>query len=98
MTVSPAGYTADFGPNVEQILAHGTRKIVGKVPAQVRKELREAVKAGVLCHMPKDGLKPEIFYHPDRRNSAIEIRKREAEYAVSCIAGVVGFNPQTRGH
>lgn len=97
MAVSPGGYTDDFGPNVSQILVHGTRKIIGRVPARVRAELRAAVAAGVLKHMPKDGLKPEIFYHPDRRNSALEIRRREAEYAVECIAGVVGFNPETRG-
>lgn len=89
MAVSPHGYTDDFGPNVANILKHGTRKIVSKIPAQVRKELREAVKVGVLGHMPKDGLKPEIFFHPDRRNSAKEIRQREADYAVQCIAGVV---------
>lgn len=86
--ISPAGYTADFGPNVEQILVRGTRKIISKVPAQVRKELRLAVKAGVLGHMPKDGLKPEMFFHPDRKNSAKEIRQREADYAIQCIAGV----------
>jgi hypothetical protein len=97
MAISPSGYTADFGPNVEQILAQGTRKIVGKVPAQIRKELRAAVKAGVLHHLPKDGLKPEVFYHPNCRNSAIWLRDREAEYAIKCIAGVVGFNPQMRG-
>ena len=87
--VSPNGYSDDYGPNVAQILSHGTRKVIGKIPAQVRKELREAVKAGVLGHMPKDGLKPEIFFHPARRNSAKEIRQREAEYAIKCIAGVV---------
>jgi hypothetical protein len=95
--VSPGGYSDDYGPNVSQILVQGTRKVTAKVPARVRKELREAVKAGVLGHMPRDGLKPEIYFHPDRRNSANEIRRREAEYALSCIAGVVGFNPQVRG-
>ena len=46
--------------------------------------------AGVLGHLKKDGLKPEIFYHPDHRNGAIDRQKREAEYAVRCIAGVMG--------
>jgi hypothetical protein len=89
MAISPSGYTDDFGPNVAQILAQGTRKIVGKVPAQVRKQLREAVKAGVLGHMPKDGLMPEVFYHPNCKNSATWMRQREAEYAIQCISGVV---------
>lgn len=86
--ITPGGYTDDYGPNVSQILVQGTRKIIGRVPARVRKELREAVKAGVLGHMPKDGLKPEMFFHPDRKNSAKDIRQREADYAIRCIAGV----------
>lgn len=90
MAISPNGYTDDYGPNVAQILSHGTRKIVGKVPSSVRADLRSAVKAGVLGHMPKDGLKPEIFYHPQHRASAVMIRERDAEYAVACIAKCVG--------
>lgn len=96
MAVSPNGYTDDFGPNVSKILAGGTRVIRGRVPLQVRKELRAAVKAGVLCHLPKDGLKPEIFFHPGRRVSANDMREREALYAVKCIAGVVASPADVR--
>jgi hypothetical protein len=87
--VSPNGYSDDYGPNVSQILAQGTRVIVGRVPARVRAELRLAVRDGVLGHLPKDGLKPEIFFHPNRRNGAKELQQREATYAVGCIASVV---------
>ncbi len=79
-------YTADYGPNVENILASATRVVRGKIPAQVRKELRAAVKAGVLGHLKKDGLKPEIFFHPDHRNGAIERQKKEAEYSMALVA------------
>ena len=79
----------EFGPNVENIRAQATRVIRGRVPAQVRKELSAAVKAGVLGRLKKDGLKPEIFFHPDHKNGAIERQQREAEYAVKCIASVV---------
>lgn len=89
MATSPNGYTDDYGPNVSRILAGGSRVIRGTIPAQVRKELRAAVKAGVLCHMPKDGLKPEIFFHPNCRTSANDVREREALYAVKCISGVL---------
>lgn len=89
MAVSPNGYTDDFGPNVANILKHGSRVVTSKVPARVRADLRAAVKAGVLGHLPKDGLKPEIFFHPHHRNSAVEVRVRHAEYAVKCIASVV---------
>jgi len=82
-------YTAEFGRNVENILVEGTRVVRGRVPAQVRKELAAAVKAGVLGRLPKDGLKPEIYYHPDHKHGAIERQQREALYAVNCIAKVV---------
>lgn len=82
-------YTEEFGPNVTNILVQATRVIRGRIPQQVRAELRAAVKAGALGHLPKDGLKPEIFFHPDHRNGAIERQKREAGYSVQCIAGVM---------
>ena len=74
--------------NVEQIRAAGTRVICGTVPAQVRKELREAVKIGWLGHLRKNGLAPEIYFHPSHKNGAIELQKREFEYAVNSINGV----------
>lgn len=92
MVTTAHGYSNDFGPNVEQILARGTRKIVGKVPAQVRKELAAAVKAGVLGRLKKDGLKPEVYYNPNNRNSALWLQQSEAEYKIGNIAKVVGCN------
>lgn len=83
------GYTDAFGPNVSQILSQGTRVVRGPIPAQVRAELRAAVKAGVLGRLKKDGLKPEIFFHPDHKNGAIERQNREAAYSIACIASVM---------
>lgn len=88
-SVSRHGYTDAYGPNVANILVGATRVIRGRVPAAVRAELRKAVKDGVLGHLKKDGLKPEVFFHPDHKNGAIERQAREAAYAVSCIAGVM---------
>lgn len=82
-------YTAEFGPNVEQILVQGTRVVRGKIPAQVRKELSVAVKAKALGRLPKDGLKPEVFFNLNYRTSALDLQKREAEYSVRCIATVM---------
>lgn len=76
-------------PNVEQIRAHGTRVIRGKIPLGIRKELSLAVKTGLLGRLAKDGLKPEIYFHPDHRNGAIERQNREAEYGIACIAKVL---------
>jgi hypothetical protein len=86
-------YTNEFGPNVEQILAQATRVVRGRIPAQVRKELMAAVKAGALGHLKKDGLKPEIFFHPDHKNGAVERQAREAEYAIGCISTVLAVKP-----
>jgi len=89
-------YTDQYGPNVQNILTRATCVIRGKVPAQVRAELRAAVKAGVLGHLPKDGLKPEVFYHPDHKHGAIELQRREAGYAIGCIASVMASPAQVR--
>ena len=82
-------YTDAFGPNVQNILVQATRVIRGRIPQQVRRELMAAVKAGALGHLPKKGLKPEIFFHPDHKHGAVERQKREAEYSIACIAKVV---------
>lgn len=82
-------YTDKYGPNVQNILCQATRVVRGKIPAAVRKELMAAVKAGALGRLRKDGLKPEIFFHPDHKHGAIERQQREAQYAIECIANVV---------
>jgi hypothetical protein len=81
------------GPNAENTRAQANRVIRGPMPARVRAELMEAVKAGYLGRLKKDGLKPEIFFAPDHKNGAIERQKREAVYAVECIAGVIAVKP-----
>jgi len=86
-------YNEAYGRNVTNILVQATRVIRGRIPAQVRAELRAAVQAGVLGHLKKDGLKPEIFFHPDHRNGAIERQQREAAYAIECISKVVAVKP-----
>jgi hypothetical protein len=91
--VSPNGYTDDYGRNVANILAQGSRVVRGRIPQEVRAELREAVKAGVLCVLKKDGLKPEIFYHPNRRNEALARQQAEHDYAMELIAGVLYVKP-----
>lgn len=88
--ISPNGYTDSFGPNVAQILTQGTRVVRGRIPAQVRAQLSAAVKAGALGRLPKDGLRPEIFFHPDHKNSAKDRQDREARYSIDCISTVMG--------
>ena len=89
-------YTGDYGPNVEQILVHATRVVRGRIPSQVRAELRAAVAAGVLGRLKKDGLKPEVFFHPDHKHGAIDLQKREAEHAIGNIASVMATPQDVR--
>lgn len=78
-----------LGPNVEQIRCQASRVIRGKIPASVRKELMDGVKAGVLGRLKSDGLKPEIFFHPDHLHGARDRQNREAAYSLKCISGVI---------
>lgn len=89
-------YTDAYGPNVEMILCQGSRVVEGPIPRHVRNQLMTAVKAGVLGRLPKDGLKPEIFFHPDHKNGARERQTREAAYAIKCIAGVMASPADVR--
>lgn len=91
-----AGKHYDIGPNVDVIRSQASRVIKSRIPAQVRRELMDAVKAGHLGRLPKDGLKPEIFFHPDHKHGAIERQKNEALHAVECIAKVMASPADVR--
>ena len=49
----------------------------------------DAVKAKYLGRLKKDGLKPEIFFHPDHLHGAIERQNNEAAFSIRCIAKVL---------
>lgn len=74
-----------YGPNVTAIVCKGTRIIRGTVPQQVRRQLALAAKDNILGRFPKDGLLPEIYYHPDHKHSAERMRREEAVYSAQCI-------------
>lgn len=78
-----------IGPNAMRIRAGASKVIRGRMPAAVRRELMDAVKMGALGRLPKKGLLPEVFYHPDHLHGAKDRQRKEAEYAAKCIAGVV---------
>lgn len=75
-------------PNVEQIRSQSQRIIRSRIPGAVRKELMQGVKDGLLGRIKKDGLLPEIFFHPDHIHTARETRKEEAEYSINLIKNV----------
>ena len=74
--------TADQA-NVQIVRQKGVKLILNRLPANVRRSLNAAVKAGELGHLRKDGLKPEAYFHPnsasrarqDRENHENEIRE-----------------------
>ena len=75
-------------PNVEMIRSRGERIVKGRIPRDVRTELLKGVNLGLLGHLKKDGLKPEIFFHPDHLHTAKERQKIEAGYKIDCIKKV----------
>jgi hypothetical protein len=83
-------YAGDaFGPNVTMILNEGVR-VITKIPGDIRrKQLMPAVKAGVLGHLRRNGLKPEIFFHPDHRSRAIDIQIDIATKSINAISKII---------
>lgn len=65
-------------------------RIVTKLPADVRKALNAAVKAGELGHIKKEGLKPEVYHHKNARAKALEARNRTAADSVKSICKIIG--------
>lgn len=74
--------------NVLAVQIEGVRLVTGRIPADVRKALNEAVKAGELGHLKKDGLRPEAYFHKNGRSKAIEARNKAHYDAIERMKGV----------
>lgn len=77
--------------NVEMVRAERVRVINSIVPADIRKTLNAAVKAGSLGHMRKEGLKPEVYFHPAFEYLAKGERASRENMANQAIAKVYGW-------
>jgi hypothetical protein len=77
--------------NVEMVRIERVRLITSRVPASVRKELNIAVKAGRLCHIAKDGYRPEAYYHPEFDYMAKEERGNYADAQIRALAAASGI-------
>lgn len=75
--------------NTSLIRKGGSRLVNAPMPLQVRDELKAAVRLGLLGHLKKSHLKPEVFFHPDSKNEAVRRQNEEAAYAISNIAKVL---------
>lgn len=78
-----------YSANVQLIRNEGIRVIQGSIFRFVRNELMSAVKSGSLGRLKKDGLKPEVFYHPDLEKKAIETQISWALNAINCIEKII---------
>lgn len=75
--------------NVLLVQCQGVRVVSGKLPAQVRKALNAAVKAGELGHIKKDGLRPEVYHHKNARAKALDEQSRIARESIELIAKII---------
>lgn len=75
--------------NVLMVQMEGVHIVTGKVPADVRKALNEAVRAGALGHIKKEGMKPEAYHHKNARARALEAREREYRSSLSTLSKIL---------
>ena len=83
--------------NVELVRMHRVKVVKGRLPRDVRAALNAAVKDGRLDHMKKDGLKPEVYFHPEFVHMARSARswsELRAQNAIAKAAGVTIDEPR----
>ncbi len=79
--------------NVLMVQMEGVRVVRNKLPRELRKAFNDAVKAGELGHIKKEGLKPEVYHHKNARPKALDIRDSEFRSKVKNLSGVFGGDP-----
>lgn len=73
--------------NVQLVRAERVR-VARKLSREIRQALNAAVKTGTLGHLKRDGLKPEVYYHPDFQYMAIEVRNQAVSRTISALQAV----------
>ena len=76
--------------NVELVLTSRIRIVHGKLPKDVRSALNDAVKAGILGHMPKNKYLPECYYHPQFDYLARAERNKIAKATIETTIAALG--------
>jgi hypothetical protein len=76
--------------NVHIVRLMGVRIIRTSLPKDVRAALNVAVKEGKLGRLPKKGLEPEAYFHPNSKWAAMEQRSRIALEKVGALQKVLG--------
>ena len=85
--VSRGQMTADEA-NVEKVRIQRVM-VVNKLPKEVRRALDNAVKNGELKHKKRDGLLPEVYYHPNFEYLVNAERNRVATERINGISKVL---------
>lgn len=78
--------------NVELVRIQRFRLVTNSLPQDVRRALNQAVKAGTLGHMKKDGHKPECYFHPTFEFLANSARRQHEDNIRHACAKVAGWN------
>lgn len=71
--------------NVEIVRMMGFRTVT-KLDRRTRSALMAAVKDGRIGRLPKKGVAPEVFFHPNSIFKAKEERQKHANAAIRAIA------------
>ena len=74
--------------NVQMIRLEGFRLVTGSIPADTRKALQAAVKAGGLGHLKKEGMRPEAYFHPKAREDAEDARAKAFNASLDALAAI----------
>jgi uncharacterized protein YoaH (UPF0181 family) len=74
--------------NVEMVRMMGLREVKGRLPQALRAAYMAAVKDGRLGRLPKNGLKPEFFFHPNSIWEAKAARNKALKSAMEAILSV----------
>lgn len=79
----------DITPNVNLIITEKYRLIENTIPREVRKELNDAVKKGILGHIKKDGLCRECYYFMSFENEAKNAIYNDASHSIEMISNII---------
>lgn len=71
-----------------QMVRNERFRVITKLSREVRSALNKAVKAGELGHMKKDGLLPEIYYHPSFKYLADAERRRVLNNGIEALKSI----------
>jgi hypothetical protein len=75
--------------NVYMARAARVVMVTTRLPAAVRQAYGNAVKSGSLCHVKKDGPKPEAFYHPEFAYLVASERNRHVDATLAALRSVM---------